>query len=107
MIRIPLPEGHNDTTEVFRRQSHALCNAQEAQALHPWHAPLALRLFYVLLQWGWLAVPITLAVLVLTGCQLNDDAISRAVFADAQAAPGEVAQAQRIERITAMVEASQ
>ena len=60
----------------------------------------------LLLQWGWLAVPITLAVLVLTGCQLNDDAIATAVFADAQAAPLEVAQAQRIERITAMVEAS-
>lgn len=106
MIRVPLPEGHNSTTERFPRQSSRPCNAEEAQAFHSWRAPLALRLLYFVLQWGWLAVPITLAVLVLTGCQLNDDAVARAVFADAQAAPQEVAQAQRIERITAMAEAS-
>ena len=42
------------------------CDADAAVALHVYRQPLAMRLFYALLKWGWVAV--LAAVFLLTGC---------------------------------------
>ncbi len=101
-MRDPLTYRHPRTT-------HGLwpCDAQEAVACHKYRTPIFKRLLLAFMAWGWIAVPAVLAVLVLSGCDNRETAVERAVFADAAAAAQDVEQQQRIERIAAMVEASQ
>ena len=77
----------NPTTRMFSRRAgeHRPCDALSAIALHSYRQPLAKRLFYALLRWGWAAVFAGLAALVLTGCadDLETHAAMQADLADA------------------------
>ena len=58
------------------------CDADAAVALHVYRQPLAMRLFYALLKWGWVAV--LAAVFLLTGCDRMAAAHAQAVEAVAE-----------------------
>lgn len=98
--RVHLPAGHNHTTARFAREAAQPLRyiTIERTSLRGWSATIVI---YALLALAFAAV-----CLLLPGCQLNDTALERAMQADAQDAPAEVAQAQRIERIAALVDAS-
>lgn len=98
--RRTLPAGHNHTTARFAREAAQPLRyiTIERTSMAGWSATIVI---YALLALAFAAV-----CLLLPGCQLNEAALERAMQADAQEALQELAEAQRIERIAALVDAS-
>lgn len=58
MQRAIVPEGHNHTTEHFKRSTNQafLCNASEAVAISSHRMGFSKRLFFMALKWGWVVL---------------------------------------------------
>ena len=91
------PSYLDDNTSTFARTCPGFgkTQAQMALAIEVYRTPLHKRAVWAFCRHGWAIVPITLAVLVLTGC--TDVQADAAVAADAVQAPVEVREQARRE----------
>ena len=91
------PSYLDDNTSTFARTCPGFGKtaAQMAVAIEVYRTPLWKRAVWAFCRHGWATVPITLAVLVLTGC--TDVQTDAAVAADAVQAPVEVREQARRE----------
>lgn len=75
----------NTTTKRFPRtlQEAFGLSPDEAVAIHKYNIPLHRRFFYALCRWGWVYVPVVLAVLALSGCADNSAEFAQATELEA------------------------